>query len=549
MPRTVPVASSSPGSSARGKDRALRIGVFSGYDPRPWVMQDCAAKDTAVLERLVRSLEQSGKYDVVYPGRTRSGYDKLCHTPELCEAYADEFDRAKVQALVNVHQTWTFPQTSQKVVSAFAQKLKRRDATAKPRVVMVSIQDTTVPGMVSGMATGGSFNQNGQAFVHVYGDFDSKETKRELDQALALFARRAAAEDKAREVVAGLHKLHAIEFGSFSLQMPTTRIDQEELTKRWGITSENLDQQVFLDRAFAMFEWAGQPGLSPITKTCDRRVAAAVAKNYDADPGRFGVIAGRTVTRDKYALQIAMYFATFDIARERGAGAVTIKCQDECSGKYATCCMATSFLGNDVDPLGRKKPMIPTSCETDLPTMYSQYLLKELAGKPAGFGDFRYVKTDAKGDTLLAIVNCGQHPVYYAGNETDSTEQKLAQVDYPGQEHFYAAGGAAVRMRTAKDQDVTVARLGVENGRLNLVATIMRTTAVSKARHAAYNPSWPILEGRVPVDDKVLGRRWPSNHLGFVYGDHIAALIELAERMDLGYWVWDRDGAEYWKPS
>jgi len=512
-------------------------------------MRDCAEHDIDVLLGLVKSLERSGKYEVVFPGRGRKGFDRLCYTQELCEAYAAAFDKARVDAIVNVHPTWTFPQTSQKVVSSYAQKLKARDATAKPRLVMVSIQDTTVPGMVSGMATGGAFNQNGESFVHVYGDFEAAGTMSELERALDVFGRRAVAEKKVRDVVDGLHKLHAIEFGSFSLQMPTTRIDQEELTRRWGITSESLDQQVFLDRAFAMFDWEGQPGLSVIVRMLDKRVARAVENNYDADPKRFGVIRGRTVSRDKYALQIAMYYATFDIAREKGAGAVTIKCQDECSGKYATCCMATSFLGNDVDPVGKKKPMIPTSCETDLPTMYSQFLLKELSGKPAGFGDFRYVKTDRRGETLLAIVNCGQHPVYYAGHEDDTTADKLAQVEYPGQEHFYAAGGAAVRMRTAADQDVTVARLGVENGRLYLVATLLRTTAVKASRHRAYNPSWPIIEGKVPVSDKVLGKRWPSNHLGFVYGDWIPELVELAERMGIGYQIWDRDGAEYWKPS
>lgn len=512
-------------------------------------MRDCADQDIRVVEGLIERLEATGAYDIVWPGRRRDGWDKLCHTTALCEEYASEFAAAGVDGLLNVHPTWTFPQTSQKVVAAYAQKLKAADGTAKPRLCMVSIQDTTVPGMVSGMATGGSFNQNGEAFVHVYGDFDSAATMRELRTALDMFGRRAAAAGKAREVVAGLHKLHAIEFGSFSLQMPTTRIDQEELTRRYGITSESLDQQVFLDRAFAMFEWTGAPGLSPIAKILDRRVARSVAKTFDAHPEKFAALRGREVPRDKFALQVAMYFATFDIASEKGAGAVTIKCQDECSGKYATCCMATSFLGNDVDPLGKKKPMIPTSCETDLPTMYSQFLLKELSGKPAGFGDFRYVKTDKQGRTLLAIVNCGQHPVYYAGREGDSVEQKFAQTEHPGQEHFYAAGGASVRMRTAADQDVTVARLGVENGRLYLVATLLRTTDVPASRHAKYNPSWPIIEGLVPVSDKVLGKRWPSNHLGFVYGDHVAALIELAERMDLGYWIWDRDGTEYWKPS
>ncbi len=535
--------------SSPSRPRKIRVGVFSGYDPRPWVMRDHAEHDIGVMQRLIQRLQKTGKYDVVYPGKKLAGYDRLCHSTALCEQYAAEFAKVGVDALVNVHQTWTFPQTSQKVVAAYAQKLKATDATAKPRLVLMSIQDTTVPGMVSGMATGGSFNQNGESFVHVYGDFEGAQAFGELEAALAMFAQRAAQEQRVKKVVEGLHKLHALEFGSFSLKMPTTRIDQEELTRRWGITSESLDQQVFLDRAFEMFDWAGQPGLSDIERIRDARVRRAVGANYDTDPKRFGVIRGRTVTRDKYALQIAMYYATFDIAREKGAGAVTIKCQDECSGRYATCCMATSFLGNDVDPLGRKKQMIPTSCETDLPTMYSQYLLKELAGKPAGFGDFRYVKTDKRGQTLLAIVNCGQHPVYYAGHEDDSTASKLSEVEYPGQEHFYAAGGAAVRMRTAADQDVTVARLGVENGRLYLVATLMRTTAVKKSRHNDYNPSWPIIEGRVPVSDKVLGKRWPSNHLGFVYGDHIAALIELAERMDIGYQIWDRDGNEYWKPS
>ena len=528
-----------------------KIGVFSGYDPRPWVMADCAQNDIKVLEGLVARLKKLGRYEVVYPGSRLKGHDKLCYTTRLAEHYASEFAREGVIGLVNVHQTWTFPQTSQKVVEAYKHKLAAKDPGARPRLLLASIQDTTVPGMVSGMATAGSYNQNGESFVHAYGDFEDAATLRAIAATLAMFARRAQAQDRVRDVVQGLHKLHALEFGSFSLQMPTTRINQEELTRRYGITSESLDQQVFLDRAFAMFDWAGTPGRSAVTRIKDKRVAAAVKQTFDAHPEKFSAIPGRTVPRDKYALQVAMYYATAAIAEEKGASAVTIKCQDECSGQYATCCMATSFLGNDVDPLGRKKRMIPTSCETDLPTMYTQFLLKELAGKPSGFGDFRYVKTEKNGveKTVLAIVNCGQHPVYYAGHERDSLARKFEQTEHPGQEHFYAAGGASVRMRTAGGQDVTVARLGVENGRLYLAATVMETLEVSPAQHARYNPSWPIIEGYVPVTDRVLGRRWPSNHLGFVYGDHIPALIELAERMDIGYQIWDRSGEEYYRPS
>ncbi|MBI3962318.1 MAG: hypothetical protein HY335_06180, partial [Deinococcus sp.] len=438
----------------------IKIGLFSGYDPRPWVMKDHAEHDIAVLERLVATLEETGRYQVVWPGRQRSGWDRLCYTTQLAEAYAQELAQTEVVGVVNVHQTWTFPQTSQKVIANYAQLLKAKDATARPRLVLLSIQDTTVPGMVSGMATAGAYTQNGQSFCHVYGDFDDPVTLKELYAVLDMFDRRTKVEAQVREVVQGLHDVHAIEFGSFSLQMPTTRINQEELTKRWGITSESLDQQVFLDRAFSMFQWAGTPGRSAVKKILHPEVAEAVAKVYDAHPEKFSVISDRHTSRDKYALQVAMYIATRDIATERGASAVTIKCQDECSGQYATCCMATSFLGNDVDMNSRPKKVIPTSCETDMPTMYTQLFLHRLSGKPAGFGDFRYVKTDRrnkKEETVLAIVNCGQHPQYYAGREDDSLAEKQAATEYPGQEHFYAAGGAAVRMRTAGDQDVTVA--------------------------------------------------------------------------------------------
>ncbi|RMH04416.1 MAG: hypothetical protein D6702_03255 [Planctomycetota bacterium] len=532
-----------------------RIGVFSGYDPRPWVIADCLESDLRAVRGLIRRLEALGRYEIVWPGRRRRGADKVVHSSELARRTARELFAAEVDAIVNLHPTWTFPQLSQQVVTSYGQLLREADPSARPRLVLVSIQDTTVPGMVSGMATGGAFAQIGQSFDHVFGDWQDPGLLEELVAALDLAAARAASGPRARQVVAGLHRLHALEFGSFSLQMPTTRIDQEELTRRYGITSESLDQQVFLDRAFAMFDWAGEPGRSPIRRIRHAGVREAVAKNYDADPSRFGVLPGREVSRDKYALQVAMYFAVAEIAEEKGAGAVTIKCQDECSGVYATCCQATSFLGNDTDPNGRRKRIVPTSCETDLPTMYTQYLLKELSGRPSGFGDFRFVRTwtdpDLGGEprTLLAIVNCGQHPLWFAGRERDSLARKRAAVDYPGQEHFYAAGGAAVRMRTAGGQDMTVARLGVENGRLHLVACPLRTVDVPVERHQAYNPSWPIIEGEVPVSDQVLGRRWPSNHLGFVYGDWTAALIELAERMDLGYTIWDRAGREHHRPS
>ncbi len=530
------------------KRKKLRIGVFSGYDPRPWVMEECAAGDIKILEDFVQRLRRLGDYEVIYPGERKTGYGKLCYTMPLADEYAAAFAARGADALINVHQTWTFPQLSQKVITSFINKMKAKDGGFVPRIILASIQDTQVPGMVSGMATGGALRQIGVNYAHLYGHFGSREMLGQLRETLDFYGRMADAHDGVRSVVRGLHREHILEFGSLSLQMPTTRINQEELLSRWGISSENLDQQAFLDRAFAMFAWEGEPGLSRVKSVKDRRVKKALAELYDAHPGKFAAIRERVVTRDKFALQCAMYYAVSDIAAEKGATAVTIKCQDECSSVFATCCVATSFLGNDLDLDGRAKRIVPTSCETDLPTLLSQMLLSRLSGKPAGFGDFRYVKTDGA-KTILAVVNCGQHPAYYAGREGESWRAKLAKIEFPGQEHFYAAGGSAVRMRTAGGQEVTLARLGVENGRLFLNATVMDTYDVGASRYEAYNRAWPIIEGRVPVTDEVLGKEWPSNHLGFVYGSHLPALVELAEQMGIGYTVWDKNGRVYRKPS
>jgi L-fucose isomerase-like protein len=527
--------------------KSVKIGIFSGYDPRPWVMEQSAGADAKTLEKFVRRLRKAG-FDIVYPGEQLGKKKLLCHSIPLANKYAAIFAEQDCAILINVHQTWTFPQLSQKVITGFIRQKKAADPAFVPRIIIASIQDTNVPGMVSGMALGGALTQTGIAFVHIAGYFDSDGFFDELREAISFYTSMALTNKQVHKVVAGLSMEHMLEFGSFSLQMPTTRIDHEEIMGRWGISGENLDQQVFLDRAFEMFDWSGTPGKSDIIKVHDSRVKKDCESLYDGFPEKFKAIPSRSVPREKFLLQLAIYHAIADIAGERGATAVTIKCQDECSANYCTCCMATAFLANDRGTDGKSKQVIPASCETDLPTLLTQLFLFRLSGKPAGFGDFRYVKTD-RDTTILAIVNCGQHPPAFAGRENQTWTKKLSQIEFPAQEHFYRAGGSAVRMRTAGKQEITVARLGVENNRLHIVATIMDTRDVKVSRHKAYNEAWPIIEGTIPVSDKVISSRWPSNHLGFVYGDYLPHLVELSEQLGIGYTIWDRGGKHLYKPS
>ncbi len=220
-----------------------------------------------------------------------------------------------------------------------------------------------------------------------------------------------------------------------------------------------------------------------------------------------------------------------------------IKCQDELSARYCTVCPAAAFLNNDIGPDGREKAVIPVACENDMDSALSQLLLHMLCGKPAGFGDFR----DVSGG-VLAIVNCGQHPPHFFAKPGESLEG-VGNAEYVGQEIYYAAGGSAVRGRTPGGQTVTIARLGRENLRYELVAAVMETLDVDPAEHGLYDTSWPILKGRVPLPDDVLIDAWPCNHLAFAYGDWTAALCELAHRLDIGYHVFDSHGNEYRKPT
>jgi L-fucose isomerase-like protein len=174
----------------------------------------------------------------------------------------------------------------------------------------------------------------------------------------------------------------------------------------------------------------------------------------------------------------------------------------------------------------------------------TQLVMHLVTGEPSGFGDFRDVE-----DGVLYIINCGQHPPYFFGSPDMGSSEKLELVEYMGQEVFYDAGGSSVRGRTPGGQLMTVARLGRENLRYRLVAAVIETLEVDSSEHERYNPSWPIIKGRVPMLDEELIQVWPCNHLGFSYGDITPALAEIAHRLDIGFTIYDKEGRKYQKPT
>jgi len=525
------------------KSDKCKIGVFSPNDFRQWVRDDNIGLMIGHEDLLIDFLRGEG-CEVACGGEEFEKMDSIAWNTSLVREHVENIVAAGADVLVLNQGSWTFPYDSRDAVLHFTHLKRRENPSFTPRVLIFAYQDTQVPGMVAGMAVAGALRRIGIPYHLVYGRIDEdpevQECVREL---LEFYDRRREACEQADEVKDELHLQKYVAFGGMSLKMCTTTADVDAWARLFGISYEALDQSELKKRALLYVSWSGKEGESEPVAIMDERVKMGVEnleKNCRLDYSleKFSDI-------NKLIYQLSYYYAARDLLEEYDGTFAGIKCQDELSADECTMCLATSFLSNDFGPDGQEKEVIPCACENDMDSSLTQLFLSLLSGgKSSGFGDFRDVEDD-----VLAIVNCGQHPPCFFGQEDDVVEKKLSNTEFIGQEVFYHAGGAAVRGRTGGGQVMTIARIARENLRYYLVATVLNTIDVSSEEHRKYNVSWPIIRGRVPISGEELIRLWPCNHLGFVYGDYTPHLVELAAKLGIGYKVYDRSGILHEKVS
>ncbi|MDI6784634.1 MAG: hypothetical protein QME64_11155 [bacterium] len=514
----------------------IKVGVFSPNDPRPWVRKENLDLMFKHESSLIRVLKSQG-VEVIRGGDGFPKEDQIAWNTNLVRAQIKRIAAKKPEMLIVNQGSWTFPYDSVDAVQALS-----NETSDIARVIMFSYKDTQVPGLVAGMAAGGGLKRIGVPFVSCYGIVDKDpKVKKELNDIIQFYHRRAVAQEKVKKAISALRYQKYLALGGMSLKMPTTTADVDQWQKLFGISYEALDQSELKERALIMIDWSFIPGDSEY-KIKDNRIKQAVS--FLEKHGKFDFTRDKLPSIHRFVYQLSFYYAALDICKEYGITFAGIKCQDELSARDCTACIATAYLSNDVGPDGKPKPIIPVACENDMDSSLTQLWMYLLTGKPAGFGDFRDVENG-----LLAIVNCGQHPPYFFGTPEENSAKKLDKVEYLGQEIFYAAGGSSVRGRTPGGQKLTIARLGRENLRYQLVATVIETVPVSPKEHDTYNPSWPIIKGKIPIPDRVLIDVWPCNHLGFAYGDLTAELVEMAHRVNIGYRIFDATGREYFKAS
>jgi len=514
----------------------LKVGVFSPNDPRPWVREGNIDHMISQEHLLVDFLEGSG-VEVVRGGEGLPRMDQIAWSTRLVNEHIKRIAAADPFALVINQGSWTFPWDSVDAVKRF-----EAETGDVARVVMFSHKDPSVPGLVAGMAAGGGLTRIGVPFAHVFGDIEKDPKVGEaLLSVLRFYERRAEAAGTAKRVIGELKAQKYLALGGMSLKMPTTTADVDQWQKLFGVSYEALDQSELLARAWGMVDWEGRPGESDYEMLDERLVRAA---DNIRQHGRIDYSREKLTDFAKLVYQLSLYYAGLDVVEEYGATFAGVKCQDELSGRECTACLMAAFLNNDVGPDGEEKQVVPVACENDMDSALTQLVMHLITGKPSGFGDFRDVE-----DGVLYIVNCGQHPPYFFGGPSLDSSEKLDLIEYMGQEVFYAAGGSSVRGRTPGGQLMTVARLGRENLRYRLVAAVIETLDVDPSEHERYNPSWPIIKGRIPMPDEELIQVWPCNHLGFCYGDVTPELAEVAHRLDIGYTIYDGEGRKYQKPT
>lgn len=518
----------------------IRVGIFTPNEERPWVRE---ANQEIVLgfeQMLINQLSNAG-VEVYRGGEGLPREEQTAWNTQLVRKHIKNLAKHKLDMIILNQGDWTWPYDSRDAVQMFANELEGINK-GMARVLIYCYKAPEAPGLVAGMAIGGALRRVGIPYKLVFGKIDQEPAViQEIISILKFYKKRS---DSSQDVVDAIESLKGKKYlavGGMALKMCTGTADVDQWAKLFGLTYDALDQSELTRRASSMVEWEGKPGKSKIIKIHDPRVAKALNYTFEEGHGYFDFTREKLSSIEIYVYQLAYYYAAMDVLNQHNGDFMGIKCQDELSGLECTQCIAAGYLNNDVGPDGEIKETVPVACENDMDSSLTQMILKLLnGGKPAGFGDFRDIE-----EGVLAIVNCGQHPPYFFGAPCEDSVKKLDKVEYYGQEIFYHAGGATIRGRTPGGEEMTVVRLHRENLRYSIVAMAVKTKAVPKNVHERYSISWPVIWAKTPISDRDVIDLWPCNHLGFTYGDYTAEIVELAERLGIGYTVYDRDGNVY----
>jgi len=508
-----------------------KIGILDFNDEREHVLQGTFENAQGLKKNVVETLEKTGEMDIIDPSESFTRFDKMVWRPEIARRQARMLARAGIDGVIFHYSVWASPRLARLAAQILIRENKKKNKST-PIVVLTNLAPEQ-PGMVGGMAAAGGLDQLGIPNFRIWSTKLSEDLKKvEQMVAFARFARnRARTSDSADEVIERLHGQIYGEIGGRSIQIVTAEADPLQWSRIFGVDIQPIGQAEIIRKANQMIQWS--KGInSEIVSIKDERISEAFdfltrytkSINYE---DKF--------IQGKLKYELACYYATQDIIAENDLDFMGIKCQPEMSEYHVTQCLTHAFSNDNRGPGGEEKKVVVCACEDDKDAALTQQIMYLLTGKPTMFADFRHLDPEKE---ILYLVNCGAHTPWFA-TRTDDVESNLAKISLDKQAFFYAACGATVNFDAAPGP-VTGARLGRNNGRYWM--NIVPGEFVERPLHALITtPGWPhaFMRFRVPMEQ--LFREHPCNHIQIVAEDCVAGLVEICEKLGIGYKVQDKN--------
>lgn len=462
-----------------------RIAILSFSDGRPFVHEEIKAFIAGKEEELARRLEDAG-HEVVRGS-------EIIWTQPLAVSEARRASNGRPDLTVFNISVWAFPHLA--AVAAVE--------TDGPLLLFSSF-DPQYPGMVGMLAAGGSLDQIGRRHTRVCGRVDDPAVLREIDSSA--------------HAGHAVRKLRGARFGRIGgrpMGMYTAVSNSDQWLKTFGVDVEEIDQWEIVRRA----EAANPAELEGAREWLESHCAGV---HYDGD----------RLTPELLERQIGMYVAMRELIAEHALDFSGIKGQPELTTHFATADIAEAFLNDPYDWNGPKASHV-CATEADMDAALTMFVLSAISGTPALFADVRHYHGDRG---IWDLCNSGQHATWFA-ERSDDAAVNLASVHLRPEVFYFPAGGASVA-HVAAPGSFTFARFTRLDGRYRL--QLLRgdleryDDSTNTELGAQSTPEWPHAFARFSgVDPGEFLRRYGSNHIHAVPGDHVEELVRVADLLEV----------------
>jgi len=512
--------------------RKPRVGFMDFNDERGHVVDETLPGAQKLKAGTLSALRRTGRATIVDGAKGFRGRDQMAWNPVIARKQAEALIAADIDGVIFNYSVWASPRLTRMTAQQFIAAHKKKSKST-PIAILTNLAPEQ-PGMVGGMAGAGGLDQLGISNFRIWSENLARDKKKlKLLANFCEFAyQRQLAGKTAQQAIDRLRGQIYGEIGGRSIQIVTAEADPLQWAKVFGVDTQPIDQEDIVRRANEMIEWSNGVN-SEVVKMRDRRVTRAfnfLTKNI----GKRIRYSGK-FNESKLKYQIACYYATQDIIKENNLDFIGIKCQTELSEHHVTQCLTQAFSNDTVGPGGEKKKITVCACEDDKDAAMTQQIMYLLAGLPTMFADFRHL--DPK-HNVLYLVNCGAHTPWFA-TRTEDCVANLKKVQLNSQAFFYAACGATVNFDAAPGP-VTGARLGRMSGKYWM--DIVPGSFIRRPRDSfETTPGWPHAFFKFNVPMEKLFQEHPCNHMQVVASEQTAGLVEVCERLGIGYKVQDEE--------